>query len=108
MARGLTAGSSVNDHQRMSFQAKWSIGSVAFAAFLVAALVSHSPFLVALAGAGIAIFGLALSADYRGVATGLRRAQWRLGQSARTYRLVGRGFAVIGLIWLALALTRLL
>jgi hypothetical protein len=77
-----------------------------FGAFGFVALASHSAPLVVVTGAALAAFGVALIADYRGLATGLRQAQWRLDVSAESYRLIGGVATVIGLIWMALALAR--
>jgi hypothetical protein len=106
MSPELARGRTLDDDPGVSFHAKWSVGSVVFGGLLIAAFGLHSLSLVVVAGAGIAVFGLALSADYRGLATAVRRAQWRLGQSAQTYRLVGRGITLIGLLWIAAALAK--
>ena len=81
--------------------------SLGFGAFMIGALAAGSLPLIAVTGAAIAAFGVALSADYRGLAAGLRQAQWRLSLSAQTYAVIGRGVTLIGLLWIAVALTRL-
>jgi hypothetical protein len=99
----LAASKPVADDAAVSFRAKWTVGALAFGCFTVGALASRSWPLVAVAGAIIAIFGYAVSGDWRGLATALRRMQWRLGLDAATYRFVGLGAIVIGVVWIALA-----
>ena len=90
----------------MSFRAKWSIGSLAFAAFAMTALATGSWPLVAVAGVGITLFGLALATDWRSLASALRRSQTKLKQPAENYRLVGWFAMLIGLIWVAGAVSK--
>jgi hypothetical protein len=93
--------------RRWLFRASLASGAVAFAAFAVGGQ-ERRPLLLTLAGAIVGGWGLAIAANYRGIADALPRREgtgpFRLEYSRAMIRLVFGGFAVWGASLVAVSL----
>jgi hypothetical protein len=94
------------DTPAVSFRAKWTVGCLALAGIWIAFAATKAPLLLGLAGAVVAVFGLALAHDWASLATAMRRSQSEMGlrQSAVVYRFLGYFAVALGLAFIAAAI----
>jgi hypothetical protein len=94
------------DTPAVTFRTKWTIGCLGLAAIWIAFAATKAPLLLGLAGALVAVFGIAVAQDWEGLATAMRRSQLEMGlrQPGSTYRLLGYFTVVLGLAFIAAAI----
>ena len=92
----------------MAFRAKWAMGCLALAAVWTAFALTQAMLLLGLAGGIVAVFGLAIATDWKGLATAMRRSQTEHGlrQAAEVYRGLGFAAVALGLAFLAVAVIK--
>jgi hypothetical protein len=90
----------------VTFRTKWTIGCLGLAGIWITFAATKAPLLLGLAGAVVAVFGIAMAHDWAGLATALRRNQSEMGlrQPAAVYRLLGYFAVALGLAFIAAAI----